>query len=267
MRTKFFKNKVLLTITFFCIGCIGMNAQIRVSGTVIEAKEKLPIIGATVMEDGTSNGTVTDVNGNFSIMVKGSQSSLVFSYIGMRTAMVQVGKQSNITVSLTENPKELEELVVIGYGTAKKSDLTGSVSSMRSKDIEESRSNSFTSAMAGQIAGVSAIQSGGAPGSGIDMKIRGAGSISAGSTPLYVIDGIMMENSDLEISAASRLGGASLDPMAMINPDEILSIEVLKDASATDIWLERGKWSCIDNYKIGFNRWYCVNHFLIRLEC
>lgn len=240
MRTKFFKNKVLLTITFFCIGCIGMNAQIRVSGTVIEAKEKLPIIGATVMEDGTSNGTVTDVNGNFSIMVKGSQSSLVFSYIGMRTAMVQVGKQSNITVSLTENPKELEELVVIGYGTAKKSDLTGSVSSMRSKDIEESRSNSFTSAMAGQIAGVSAIQSGGAPGSGIDMKIRGAGSISAGSTPLYVIDGIMMENSDLEISAASRLGGASLDPMAMINPDEILSIEVLKDASATAIYGSRG---------------------------
>lgn len=139
-----------------------------------------------------------------------------------------------------DQANELNELVVIGYGSAKKSDLTGSVASMKASAIEESRSASFTSALAGKIAGVMAIQNGGDPGAGINIKIRGASSVSAGTSPLYVIDGVLMENSQSEVSGASRMGDTSLDPMALINPNDIASIEVLKDASATAIYGSRG---------------------------
>lgn len=111
---------------------------------------------------------------------------------------------------------------------------------MKASVIEESRSASFTSALAGKIAGVMAIQNGGDPGAGINIKIRGASSVSAGTSPLYVIDGVLMENSQSEVSGASRMGDTSLDPMALINPNDIASIEVLKDASATAIYGSRG---------------------------
>ena len=237
-KTKLLQKFFLLMI--FSTSISALQAQNKVSGVVSDENDKLPVVGATVVEIGTQKGTITDINGRYSITVNGPKSKLMISYIGKEPVTVVVGNQTNIPISLTDNQKLLDEVVVIGYGSIKKSDLTGSVSSMKLKDLEDSKSSSFTSSLAGRIAGVSVVQNGGAPGSGIDIKIRGASSVSAGTKPLYVIDGMMMENSDFEVNAANRVGESSLDPMAMINPDDIQSIEILKDASATAIYGSRG---------------------------
>ncbi len=232
--------KRLLLFSLFLLFVSGVSAQIQVTGVVIDEVDESPLIGVTVMEVGTQKGVITDMDGNYSITVKDENSRLSFTYIGKEAKTVRVGNRRKVDVTMGDQANELNELVVIGYGSAKKSDLTGSVASMKASAIEESRSASFTSALAGKIAGVVAIQNGGDPGAGINIKIRGASSVSAGTSPLYVIDGVLMENSQSEVSGASRMGDTSLDPMALINPNDIASIEVLKDASATAIYGSRG---------------------------
>lgn len=232
--------KRLLLFSLFLLFVSGVSAQIQVTGVVIDEVDESPLIGVTVMEVGTQKGVITDMDGNYSITVKDENSRLSFTYIGKEAKTVRVGNRRKVDVTMGDQANELNELVVIGYGSAKKSDLTGSVASMKASAIEESRSASFTSARAGKIAGVMAIQNGGDPGAGINIKIRGASSVSAGTSPLYVIDGVLMENSQSEVSGASRMGDTSLDPMALINPNDIASIEVLKDASATAIYGSRG---------------------------
>ena len=232
--------KRLLLFSLFLLFVSGVSAQIQVTGVVIDEVDESPPIGVTVMEVGTQKGVITDMDGNYSITVKDENSRLSFTYIGKEAKTVRVGNRRKVDVTMGDQANELNELVVIGYGSAKKSDLTGSVASMKASAIEESRSASFTSALAGKIAGVMAIQNGGDPGAGINIKIRGASSVSAGTSPLYVIDGVLMENSQSEVSGASRMGDTSLDPMALINPNDIASIEVLKDASATAIYGSRG---------------------------
>ena len=231
--------KRLLLFSLFLLFVSGVSAQIQVTGVVIDEVDESPLIGVTVMEVGTQKGVITDMDGNYSITVKDENSRLSFTYIGKEAKTVRVGNRRKVDVTMGDQANELNELVVIGYGSAKKSDLTGSVASMKASAIEESRSASFTSALAGKIAGVMAIQNGGDPGAGINIKIRGASSVSAGTSPLYVIDGVLMENSQSEVSGASRMGDTSLDPMALINPNDIASIEVLKDASATAIYGSR----------------------------
>ena len=232
--------KRLLLFSLFLLFVSGVSAQIQVTGVVIDEVDESPLIGVTVMEVGTQKGVITGMDGNYSITVKDENSRLSFTYIGKEAKTVRVGNRRKVDVTMGDQANELNELVVIGYGSAKKSDLTGSVASMKASAIEESRSASFTSALAGKIAGVMAIQNGGDPGAGINIKIRGASSVSAGTSPLYVIDGVLMENSQSEVSGASRMGDTSLDPMALINPNDIASIEVLKDASATAIYGSRG---------------------------
>ncbi len=232
--------KRLLLFSLFLLFVSGISAQIQVTGVVIDEVDESPLIGVTVMEVGTQKGVITDIDGNYSITVKDENSRLSFTYIGKEAKTIRVGNRRKVDVTMGDQANELNELVVIGYGSAKKSDLTGSVASMKASAIEESRSASFTSALAGKIAGVMAIQNGGDPGAGINIKIRGASSVSAGTSPLYVIDGVLMENSQSEVSGASRMGDTSLDPMALINPNDIASIEVLKDASATAIYGSRG---------------------------
>ena len=232
--------KRLLLFSLFLLFVSGVSAQIQVTGVGIDEVDESPLIGVTVMEVGTQKGVITDMDGNYSITVKDENSRLSFTYIGKEAKTVRVGNRRKVDVTMGDQANELNELVVIGYGSAKKSDLTGSVASMKASAIEESRSASFTSALAGKIAGVMAIQNGGDPGAGINIKIRGASSVSAGTSPLYVIDGVLMENSQSEVSGASRMGDTSLDPMALINPNDIASIEVLKDASATAIYGSRG---------------------------
>lgn len=233
-------RKVIIFFSFLWLLTLGAYAQIKVTGKVTDGEDGMPLIGVTIKELSTKKGVITDIDGNYSIEVKDENSKLQFTYIGKETKTIKVGNRNRVNVVLEDQANELNELVVIGYGSAKKSDLTGSVSSLKASAIEESRSSSFTNALAGKLAGVMAVQNGGGPGAGVSIKIRGASSVSAGTTPLYVIDGVLMENSESEVLAASRMGDASLDPMAMINPNDIQSIEVLKDASATAIYGSRG---------------------------
>ena len=234
-NTIFMKRGLFLSglaASFLCIGQL-LHAGVPVRGNVSDTDNR-PLIGVVVIEEGTANNAaVTDISGNFEIEVKDSNASLVFSYIGY--VPVTLKASAKMQVIMEPDISELDGVVVIGYGTSKKSDLTGSVSSLRSRTLEEDPSSSFTGMLAGRIPGVLAVSTGGAPGSKTNIVIRGASSVSGGTSPLYVVDGVMMGGETDEVSAAGWFGDTELDPLSMINPDDILSIEVLKDASATAI--------------------------------
>jgi TonB-linked SusC/RagA family outer membrane protein len=192
-----------------------------VKGRVVDEKGE-PIIGASVAEKGSSTGTITDTNGDFSIAVP-KNSTLVISYIGYSTLQVAVGGRSNVKVTMTENTKALDEVVVIGYGSVKRSDLTSSVSKITDKAITDRPIVTMSEALQGQLAGVQAqATSGGVPGQEMTIRVRGFNTINGDSSPLYVIDGVPR------------------DGMSDLNPSDISSIQVLKDASATSIYGARG---------------------------
>ena len=203
------------------VGLQSMCAQKSVSGTVIDA-EGVPLAGANILEKGTTNGTQTDFDGSFFLEV-GEEAVLVVSYIGFAGKEVNVEGQSDITVSLAEDAAGLEEVVVIGYGTVKKSDLTGSVSSIQAEKLNTDSQASVEQIIQGRLPGVQVTQSSAEPGGAFSIRIRGTNSISAGNEPLYVVDGL-----------------AGANPGNSLNPSDIKSIEVLKDASATAIYGARG---------------------------
>lgn len=193
----------------------------KITGTVLDATG-MPVIGANVMVKGTTNGTITDMDGRFSLDVdKGA--TLVVSYIGFANQEIKVGNQTNLSIALKEDSKALDELVVVGYGTVKKSDLTGSVGSVSMEDVNKVGITSADRALQGQVAGVQVNARSGQPGESMMIRVRGGNSLSGGNEPLYVIDGMPVE-------------GMSSD----INPEDILSMEVLKDASSTAIYGSRG---------------------------
>ena len=212
------KISFLLTLAFIC-GGLAHAQQISVSGTVTDASGE-PIIGATVMAEGTANGTSTDLDGNYSITAD-ALGMLKFSYVGYTTQSIAIEGRSVINVTMTESAELLDELVVVGYGTMKKSDLTGAVGSIGGKDIKDVPVNNVGQALQGNIAGV-IIVGGEKPGDNVTIKVRGLGSIN-NSDPLVVIDGVP---TDLGLNA--------------INPQDIERLDVLKDASATAIYGSRG---------------------------
>ncbi|EXG77813.1 TonB-linked outer membrane protein, SusC/RagA family [Xylanibacter oryzae DSM 17970] len=198
-----------------------------VTGTVTSAIDHEPLVGVTVKVLGVPNGSVTDVDGKYSINVESGQ-ILQFSYVGYLSKTVKVGIENNINVVLKEDHKSLDEVVVVGYGVMKRSDLTGSVSSIDEKAIKQGVNTTIEQAMQGRIAGVAVTQNSGAPGGGISVQIRGVNSLSS-NEPLYVIDGIAMSGSSSDNTSA----------LSSINPSDITNIEVLKDASATAIYGSR----------------------------
>lgn len=203
---------------------ISLHAQkqsITVSGTVTNEQHE-PLIGVSVMVKGTSSGTMTDIDGKFTTTVA-QGGTLVFKYIGYVSVEEKV-KSSNINVILREDSQNLEELVVVGYGVQKKSDLTGSLSSINGEDLAKGASTNISQAIQGKAAGVYVTSNSGAPGSGATIRIRGYGSISTDLTPLYVVDGQPVAESQVN----------------SINPQDIENIEVLKDASACAIYGSRG---------------------------
>lgn len=179
------KISFLLTLAFIC-GGLAHAQQISVSGTVTDASGE-PIIGATVMAEGTANGTSTDLDGNYSITAD-ALGMLKFSYVGYTTQSIAIEGRSVINVTMTESAELLDELVVVGYGTMKKSDLTGAVGSIGGKDIKDVPVNNVGQALQGKIAGVN-IVGGEKPGDNVTIKVRGLGSIN-NSDPLVVIDGV-----------------------------------------------------------------------------
>lgn len=213
-------------------------ADKQIAGQVTsENGAPLPNVNVVVKE--TGKGTVTDANGNFSIEIPEHGATLVFTSVGYIAKEIIVKDKKNISVSLAELNKELNEVIVIGYGTAKKSDLTGSVASIKSEDLKRAQVTSFDQALQGRAAGVQVTQLSGKPGAETSIRIRGTSSINAGNEPLYVIDGMLVSSDGGDISTGVTRG-PRIGALSSINPNDIESIEILKDASATAIYGSRG---------------------------
>ena len=216
-------NKLVISFLFMLLSCTSLLAQdIKISGRVTD-DTGLEVIGANIRIKGNANvGTITDIDGKYTITAR-KNDVLVFSYIGMASQEISVKGRTVIDVHLKQDNKLLDEVVVIGYGTSKRSDLTGSVVSIKSDDIMQTPTSDVTQALAGRVAGVQVLQSEGGPGSSVSIRVRGGISITQSNEPLYIIDGFPSE-----------------DGMSNLDPGEIESIDILKDASATAIYGARG---------------------------
>jgi TonB-linked SusC/RagA family outer membrane protein len=208
----------------------GWNVEEVVRGTVRDASG-IAMPGVSILEKGTSNGTVSDADGKFTLNVRSSESVLVLSFIGYATQEVPVGGQTNFEITLQEDTKNLSEVIVIGYGTQEKKDITGAMATVKSDDFNRGIVNSPEDLIQGKVAGVNVVAASGEPGSAQNITVRGPGGIRTGNSPLYVIDGVVIDNSNT---------GGGFNPMNFINPQDIESIDVLKDASATAIYGSRG---------------------------
>mgnify|MGYP000447735499 CR=1 FL=1 len=203
--------------------------QQSIAGTVTD-QDGLPLSGANVVEKGTTNGVTADFDGNFSIELAADNAVLIVSYIGFATKEVPVNGQNSINIALTESAQGLDEVVLIGYGSQRAKDLTGAISTIDQQKIQDLPVSSVDQQIIGQLPGVQIQQVSGSPGAGTSVKIRGSGSLGAGNEPLYVVDG-MPYSSGLN---------QNLNPLVFINPNNIESITVLKDASSTAIYGSRG---------------------------
>ncbi len=222
----------------FCILLVHfVSAQEKtVRGTVIQKETGEPIPGVTILEKGTSNGSITNLEGKYSITVP-EGATLVFSFVGMQTREIKVGDKTTVDVTLEETVEQLDEVVVVGYGTKKKRDVVGSVAKVQSKDMEESTALTMDNALQGRAAGVQVTSSSGVPGAPVEVKVRGINSISIDTDPLWVVDGMpVYSGGGFEYSQ----GTSGQNPLSMINPKDIESIEVLKGAAATAIYGSRG---------------------------
>ncbi len=237
MKQKF------VTFMLALLATTALFAQNKVTGNVSDAQG--PAIGVSVVEKGTNNGVITDIDGNYAITVKPG-ATLVFSSIGYATQEIAVGSQKVIDVVLKEDAEFLDEVVVVGYGTMKKSDLAGASVSMKEDAIKGSIITNIDQSLQGRAAGVTAVQTSGAPGSSSSIRVRGQATINANAEPLYVIDGVIMQgggNSGADFGLGDALGNgkvSTISPLSTINPADIVSMEILKDASATAIYGAQG---------------------------
>jgi iron complex outermembrane receptor protein len=216
-------------------------AQRTVTGKVTDAETGEPLIGATVSVVGTTRGSVTDIDGNYSVAVPEGSTQLRFAYTGYKEEVVDLGASNVISIAMTPGTV-LDEVVVIGYGVAKVSDLTGSVSSVGEKDFNQGIFAAPDQLIQGKAAGVQVTNNSGQPGSAATVRIRGNTSIRAGNDPLYVVDGVQLTGNSTKPGAnTGDLGTtAASNPLNYLNPNDIESIQVLKDASATAIYGYRG---------------------------
>ncbi|MEM1138090.1 MAG: carboxypeptidase-like regulatory domain-containing protein, partial [Bacteroidota bacterium] len=199
-----------------------------ISGTVTSSDDGEPLPGVTILIKGTTIGTTTDLNGEYNLNVPTGENVVAFSDIGFQTQEIEIGNRSTIDVRLELDIDQLEEVVVIGFGTQEKKDITGAISSVSGKDLNEIPVATFEQALSGRAAGVQVTAGSGIPGAGASLRVRGVGSTN-NSEPLYVIDGIIIGNE-------GGGGQASISPLALLNPNDIESIDILKDASATAIY-------------------------------
>jgi TonB-dependent starch-binding outer membrane protein SusC len=241
-KYKLIKRKIMKTRSFLiCLLMLGVTAvslaqQRTLSGTVTYAVDSSPLPGITVQVPGSTTGTVTGMQGEYSLAVPADSKLLKFSFMGMKTIEIAIGTSNKIDVQMEDQAQNLDEVVVIGYGTVKKKDLTGSVTVLSADKLDEIPANSFDQAIQGRMSGVAVTQLSSQPGGATSISIRGNNSIYAGTDPLYVIDGVIIEpNKNL-----SWIGSPSENGMSSINPNDIESISVLKDASATAIYGARG---------------------------
>ncbi|HZH71689.1 MAG TPA: SusC/RagA family TonB-linked outer membrane protein, partial [Mariniphaga sp.] len=218
---KWIISRILLLL-FLVLFSIDADAQQRTISGVVTDGSGQPLPGVTVVVKGSTIGTVTDANGNYSLEISPQAEALIFSFVGMRTQEIGIEGRSTLNVIMEEESIGLDEVVAVGYGTMRKSDLTGSVSQVKSEEINAFPSSNMLQALSGRSAGVQVIQNTGAPGASTSIRIRGANSIQGSNEPLYVVDGFPVDNA------------------TVLNNADIESIEILKDASATAIYGSRG---------------------------
>lgn len=224
-----------LTMFLACLFLsLGMAlAQTKVNGTVIAQEDNSPIIGASVLVVGTNVGAITDSNGHFSLTVPAGKKTLRITYVGMEP--IEVSARPNMRIILTNDQKALDEVIVVGYGTQRREAKTGSITTVSGDEIADIPAISVDKMLAGKLAGVMITQSSGQPGSASSIRIRGTSSINAGNNPLYVVDGLPISTGD-----DSYLGNESTgNPLSTLNPNDIESITVLKDAAAASVYGSR----------------------------
>ena len=223
-------KRSLLLVALFVIGCLQLLAQTRtIKGEVTDAQNGEALIGATVMVEGEKGGTVTDFDGNFSLQVSSSAKKIKVSYIGYIDKVLSIS--DNMKVKLESDSKALADVVVIGYGTARKSDLTGSVATVKSKDFNKGLVSSPEQLINGKVSGVQIMSNSGSASAGSTIRVRGGASLNASNDPLIVLDGVPLEQ--------GGISGNSSNFLSMINPSDIESMTVLKDASSTAIYGSR----------------------------
>lgn len=213
----------------------AIMAQRTITGTVVDADGEA-LIGATVLVKGTSQGTVTDVDGQYAVEVPQDAEALIFSYTGFRTQEVPIGTSNIIDVVLEADVIGLDDVIVTGYATQRRKDVTGSVSSVQSEDLQQEANVNLQTALRGRAAGVTVQQASGTPGAGVNVRVRGSTSINASNQPLYVIDGVPLISGSF---SQVGVGGQNINALADLNPNDIESIEVLKDASTAAIYGNR----------------------------
>ena len=231
------KCKFILNLTFLILSISGLAQQKVITGVVTSANDAGTIPGVSILVKGTSNGTISDFEGKYTITVSENATILQFSFVGMKTIEKEIKNFSVINATMEEEHINLDEYVVIGYGSVKKSDLTGSVSSLKSTKLEKIQANSIDQKLQGNSAGVRVTQLSAQPGGATSIRVRGGNSIMAGNEPLYIIDGVLISGSS---SSLSWIGSPSEGVLSSLNPNSIESIEILKDASATAIYGARG---------------------------
>ncbi len=223
------RKSACLFILFFSFAFTAFS-QTQISGKISDEKgEGIP--GATVLVKGTTAGATTDPNGSYSLNAPNGNGVLVVSFIGYQTREVPINNQSTVNISLVPDTKALDEVVVIGYGTQRKSDVTGAVATVKAEQLQERPAPSLNQALAGRMAGVQVNNNSGRPGGRTTVRVRGFSSINSSNNPLYVVDGVMLpQGNQAQFTNA----------IDYINPNDIVSVEVLKDASSTAIYGARG---------------------------
>ena len=242
MKNNSFVHPTFLATFVLCTLSLCTFAQTTVTGLVMDGANNETAIGASIIVPGTTVGTVTDFDGRFTIEVPDGKFILQISMVGYKTQVVNIKGKTSVEVTLMEDTQVMDEVVVVGYGTMKKRDLSGSVSQIKSEDIMSGAQINAAMGIQGKIAGVDVKQSDGAPGSGVSITVRGANSFTTSSQPLYIVDGIPFGTDPNGVPSSDANDGVSQsqNPLSMISPNDIEKIEVLKDASATAIYGSRG---------------------------
>ncbi|MDR1527150.1 MAG: TonB-dependent receptor [Dysgonamonadaceae bacterium] len=236
-------KKLMLFLLVLCTSAYA-SAQTTVNG-VVSSNEGERLIGVSVTVKGTAIGVATDSDGNFSLTIPSDRAVLIFSYIGYKSKEISVtGSSKNLQVVLYEDNQLLDELVVVGYGTMKKSDLSGASASISEEKLKGSIFTNIDQALQGRATGITSVMTSGAPGSSVSIRVRGQATLNAGAEPLYVIDGVIWQGGTTSSNGLGlSLGNGSasaISPLSTLNPSDIVSMEILKDASATAIYGAQG---------------------------
>jgi len=223
------RKVLLLGLMLFLASAVAFAQDRVITGTVTSTEDGQGVPGATVLVKGTTIGTATDIDGKYSISVPAGNNVLVYSFVGLRSQEVNIGSRSTINVALDSDVTALGEVIVTGYGTQPKREVTGAVSSVKGDAIQNLPLQSFDRALQGRAAGVQVRSSNGLPGGNVNIRIRGVGSINAGNEPLFIVDGVQLNNQ-------SNAAFTQSNPLAFLNPNDIESMEILKDAASAAIY-------------------------------